>query len=183
MLMLLVLGSCSSSLDENLNYQSELYNLDEQALKASEWIKEGPSVFFFLSPECPLCIDYAFLFRDLSEEYGQKGVNFYGIFPGTYFSPKQIRKYQIKYQLDFDFLLDPDYEFTRELEASTTPEIYFADEFGNLIYRGAPDNWAYKVGHKRLEATEHYFKDALLAFEQGESAPKTRTEPVGCFIE
>jgi|GEM_PF-305667 len=144
---------------------------------------DSATVLFVLSPECPLCLDYAYTFRTLAAEYQVRGIRFIGVFPGEFFSELQIRKYCSRFRLDFSMILDPEYALTRALGANTTPEALLLDENGRIVYQGGIDNWAYEVGQKRLEPTEHYLRDALVAFEAGQKPPVARTRPVGCLIE
>jgi len=160
-----------------------LKRLDGSAFASGSLNRDSATVLFLLSPECPLCLDYAYTFRTLAEEYQARGIRFVGLFPGTYFSELQIKKYCSRFRLEFPMVLDPDYALTRALGANTTPEALLLNEQGQLVYQGGIDNWAYEVGQKRLEPTEHYLRDALQAFENGQKPPLARTKPVGCLIE
>lgn len=141
------------------------------------------TVFFFLSPECPLCENYSLNINQLFHRYDSNQISMYGIFPGTYYSTSQIKAFKIKYEMDLPFLLDPNYTLTRSLKASVTPEVFVFNEQQELIYQGAIDNWMVSLGKKRTVITEHYLEDAIKALED-QSYPKTRkTKPIGCYIE
>ena len=161
----------------------QLSRLDGTEFATAALNSDSATVLFVLSPECPLCLDYAYTFRTLAEEYQAKGIRFIGVFPGEFFSALQIRKYCSRFRLEFPMVLDPEYALTRALGANTTPEALLLDENGRMVYQGGIDNWAYEVGQKRLEPTEHYLRDALAAFEAGQKPPVARTRPVGCLIE
>jgi peroxiredoxin len=160
-----------------------LRRLDGSAFSSGSLNRDSATVLFLLSPECPLCLDYAYTFRTLAEAYQTRGIRFVGLFPGEYFSELQIKKYCSRFRLEFPMVLDPDYALTRALGANTTPEALLLNERGQLVYQGGIDNWAYEVGQKRLEPTEHYLRDALEAFKSGQKPPVARTKPVGCLIE
>ncbi len=160
-----------------------LIRLDSSRFESSRLNRDSATVLFILSPECPLCLDYAYTFRTLQEEYGARGFRFVGVFPGNFFSESEIRKYCSRFQLDFPMVLDPEYQLIHDLGAGTTPEALLLDENGQIFYQGSIDNWAYEVGQKRLKPTEHYLRDALQAMEKGLSPPVARTKPVGCLIE
>jgi peroxiredoxin len=161
----------------------QLNRIDGGTWGAASLLRDSLSVVLVLSPECPLCLDYAAAFRRLHEEYGARGVRFLGVFPGTFFTEQEIRRYRMHYRLDFPAVLDPDYLLVRMLGADTTPEALLLDENGRIAYQGGIDNWAYEVSSKRLEPTEHYLRDALNAVLAGSVPPVTRTRPVGCLIE
>jgi thiol-disulfide isomerase/thioredoxin len=173
------LGDVRSSGAQDL----ELDFVDGGSWKGGSLLRDSLSVLFVLSPECPLCLDYAAAFRRFNEEYGARGVRFLGVFPGTFFTQQEIRRYRMRYRLDFPAVLDPDYKLLRILGADTTPEVLLLDEQGRIAYQGGIDNWAYEVSSKRLEPSEHYLRDALDAVLAGSEPPVTRTRPVGCLIE
>lgn len=160
-----------------------LSRLDGSTFATQALNRDSATVLFVLSPECPLCLDYAYTFRTLADEYQTRGIRFVGVFPGEFFSELQIRKYCSRFRLDFPMVLDPEYALTRALGANTTPEALLLDQNGHMVYQGGIDNWAYEVGQKRLEPTEHYLRDALVAFEAGQKPSVARTRPVGCLIE
>ena len=160
-----------------------LTQLNGEPFETEQLQTDSATVIFILSPECPLCHDYAYTFRTMQEEFSAQGIRFVGVFPGEFFSASQIRMYCSRYMLNFPMLLDPGYKLIHQLGANTTPEAILLNKKGQTIYQGSIDNWAYEVGQKRLEPTEHYLRDALQAFQQGSPVPLTRTKAVGCLIE
>ncbi|MEM7160953.1 MAG: redoxin domain-containing protein [Bacteroidota bacterium] len=176
--ILILLNSCSN----RPNWKElELENLKGNKIVLSE--NEGPLVLFFLSPECPLCENYALNMREHFEDASLKSMAFYGIFPGEYYSKKQILKYKKVYDLKMEFLLDPDYSLTHSLSATVTPEVFLFNEKKELVYEGAIDNWMMSLGKKRTVITEHYLKDAFKAMKNNRIPDTTKTTPIGCYIE
>ena len=161
----------------------DLRTVDEEQFHSGELLDHAAAVLFFLSPECPLCIDYAETFRRFNREWENKDVGFYGIFPTEHFTKDEIKRYRKRFDLEFPLLLDPENRLTEALEASTTPEVILIDNKGGILYRGSIDNWAYSVGRKKIEPDKHYLLDALQSWERKEAIALTATEPVGCLIE
>ena len=141
------------------------------------------TVVFFLSPECPMCINYSLTINRLYNEFQNRDIVFYGVFPGTFYKESEIRAYLNEYEPEVIPLLDPDYAFTHTLGARVTPEAFVFDAGGTLAYRGAIDNWVPKLGQKRTVITQHYLADALHALAAGQAPPLRQTKAVGCLIE
>ena len=141
------------------------------------------SVIFFLSPDCPLCQNYTLTIKQLQEEFEKAGIHFYGIFPGTWYSVKEIEKFKFDYKLNINMLLDRDKALSHLLKAVVTPEVVVLDSNGRIVYQGRIDNWMYTVGKKRTIITKHELKDALEAVFSNKAITITKTEPVGCLIE
>lgn len=176
-----LLSSCVS--DHDPAFSLDLRTVDEEHFNSEKLLDQAASVLFFLSPECPLCLDYAETFRRFNHEWETKEVGFYGVFPTKHFTKDEIRRYRKRFDLEFPFLLDPDNKLTKALEATTTPEVIMLDSEGRILYRGSIDNWAYSVGRKKIEPDKHYLLDALQAWERKETITLSATDPVGCLIE
>ena len=141
------------------------------------------TMIFFLSPECPLCENYALNMNKIYADSTYSDFCVYGVFPGDYYSRSKIKAYKIKYEIDMLFLLDPRYELTHELKAKVTPEVFVFNPSDDLVYNGAIDNWMVSLGKKRTKVTEHYLLNALSGLKNGQSISPSKTTPVGCFIE
>jgi peroxiredoxin len=141
------------------------------------------TVFYYLAPECPLCINYSKNIREIAAEFEPKGVQFYGVFPGKLYSKEEIESYLSEYQVTIPILLDANYELAKAMKAKITPEVFVYDAQARLKYQGKIDNWIVKLGKKRTVVTEFYLTDALNAILEGTAIPVTQTEAVGCLIE
>ena len=144
---------------------------------------EGPKMLFFLSPECPLCENYALNINQIYNDSLYNEFHMFGIFPGEYYSESKIKAYKIKYEIEMPFLLDPNYQLTHSLEAKITPEVFLFDEHDELFYSGAIDNWMVSLGRKRTKISDHYLLNAITALKNGETISTNKTKAIGCFIE
>jgi len=176
--LLFFILSCNPSKDW---HEISLKNLIGEKVSLSNL--DGPIVFYFLSPECPLCENYALNIREIYQSFEYYNFRFYGIFPGEYYSKEQIKEYKKVNDLGIEFLLDPKYELTNSLDATTTPEAIVFSKEQELIYQGAIDNWMISLGKKRTVVTEHYLLDALAAVKKNTVPKVVKTKPVGCYIE
>jgi thiol-disulfide isomerase/thioredoxin len=141
------------------------------------------SVLFFLSPECPLCINYTLAMTQLANEFQNDSIVFYGLHSANWFTANEVEAYRLKYELPFTMLLDEGNHVAKALGASVTPEVFVLNSNAEVIYNGKIDNWVNELGKKKLEVTDHYLKNALVNWRNGKAIQPQRTEPKGCLIE
>ena len=179
-LFALLILSCSreSALD------SEYKALESNPVHLRTQIEKRPlSVLLFLSPECPLCQNYAPTIQKIQDSFPEEKVKFFGIVSGEFYSRESILKYKLKYGIDMPILFDPKIRLADYLDATTTPEAVVINDKEKVVYIGAIDNWAISLGQKRLEATAHYLRDALANSLNDVKVNPSKTKAVGCFIE
>lgn len=140
-----------------------------------------PVVFFFLSPECPLCINYNAVLNALQERYEGK-VKIYGIFSGSFYKTGAINEYAKKYQIRFPLLIDAKFMMASKLRAEITPECVLLDQYGFVRYTGAIDNRAPVLGTFKNQASIHYLAEAIEAVLVGKPVQIKHIKPNGCFI-
>ena len=141
------------------------------------------SVIYFLSPECPLCINYTLAIRTLEQKFASDSIKFYGVYSKEWFTPKEVKKFSVKYKLDFEMLFDDENQLARVLGATVTPEVFVLNSDSEILYSGKIDNWVSDLGKKKLEVSKYYLENALTAWRDGKAIEPNRTEPVGCLIE
>lgn len=160
----------------------ELYSIDDETVRIDAK-NNSLTVLFFLSPECPLCISYSLAMKQLAKEFQNDSVSFYGIHSRNWFSAEEVQQYALNYNLPFTMLLDNGNLLATTIGASVTPEVFVLNTQSEVIYSGKIDNWVNELGKKKLEVSEHYLKNALIAWCDGKSIELKRTEPKGCLIE
>lgn len=138
--------------------------------------------FVFLSPECPLSKNYGPLMVSLQSKYGLD-VGFFMVVPGRSFRQQEITAFARDYLRSHTIWNDRNKQLTAYLKATVTPEVVLLEgATGKLLYRGAPDNWAFSLGKQRPAATEHYLQNAIDQYLGGLAVIIPFTRPVGCFI-
>jgi len=155
------------------NVQSPLKQFNRQGAKLK--------LFVFLSPECPLSINYTRTINELTDFY-KKEVSVYGIFPGTAYSPQEIGNFKQKYKVNYSLVIDSSMSVTRFLHATVTPEAVLTDSNGNIVYSGAIDDWAQSLGKTRQKATRFYLKDAISQYLLSSVIIVSHTKAIGCKI-
>lgn len=178
----LVLLLCKCSAPKTNWSDLTLNDLSGKQIALSQF-KNSAAVFIFLSPECPLCRNYSLRINELQQEFENDTLSFIGVVAGNFYSSQEINEYLVKHRMRLTVLLDTDFELTRALQASITPEVFVCMKNGAIAYKGAIDNWAIDLGQKRLKTSEHYLRNALIALKQKTPVNPAKTTAVGCFIE
>jgi peroxiredoxin len=180
--LILTLGSCRQPMDQK--WQGlELKQTDGSAYYGKSVMQHRATVFIFFAPECPLSENYTLQTNQLNQEFESAGIDMKAVVTGSYYSHEEITQFILQYDLEVPVLLDPDKQLAKLLQPLVTPEAFVVNQEGNLVYRGAIDNWAVDLGKKREVVTEFYLRDVLRAVIQGEEIPYSKTTAVGCFIE
>jgi glutathione peroxidase-family protein len=150
-----------------------------------EWenFKNKQFVFVFLSPDCPLSQKYTLTLKNIQKQFQQADIGFYAVFPGNLYTELEIGAFENRYQLGFNSIHDINFELTKKLDASITPEVFVLDEHLQTVYSGAIDNWYVSVSKKRGVISEHYLQDALAALRAAKEIKIKKTQAVGCLIE
>lgn len=138
-----------------------------------------PVVYIFLSPECPLCKNYAPVLQAMQNKY--KDVQFYGIISGRTFTQSEVAEYAKDYNITFPILMDADKKVATYLNATVTPEVLLIGNNGKEYYRGLIDDWVTGLGTKRVKATRKYLELAINNFLTGNELV-SQTTPIGCLI-
>lgn len=190
LILLFIIGNvaCSHSSLNKDNLSPSVYNLSLASVHGDSVpltkIKEGTaSVFFFISPECPVCQHYSLTINEMIKRYNAKGIAFYGIFPGIYYSHSQIEQYLTEYNMFFIPLTDPSLVFTNNIHASVTPEAFVVAASGTIVYHGCIDNRYVSAGKPRSVITEHYLDDVLQSVINNRPITVENTTAIGCYIE
>ena len=140
------------------------------------------SVIIFYSPECPICVSMTKTVREMADSFLGKGIKFYLVYPGKYYSIAHLREFQKTYMLQMGGYRDDNNELVHILGATVNPQAFVINAEGKVIYSGKIDNWFEDIGKKRTITTEFFLRDALNSVLKGEDPAIKKTEPVGCFI-
>lgn len=140
-----------------------------------------PTLFVFLSPECPLCQNYTLVLNGLQLQYSDS-INVCGIFPGKSYTAKDITTFAKTYSITFALYIDKQKKLSNYLQATTTPQAILVSDSGAVLYSGAIDNWAVSLAKRRPAPTEFYLKNAIAQTLLNTPIMVKTTNPVGCKI-
>ena len=176
---------CKDNKNQDFAYLTsiDINSLSKGTFNWDEVKNDSVIVFFFLAPDCPMCINYALPINKLYEQYNEKGIVFIGVYPGSFYTEDEIGAYVEKYKLPFPMLLDKDFKITKFVQARITPEVFVLNKNEQILYRGKIDDWAVSLSKWKQNITEHYLADVLDAIAHNQSIKINNTEAVGCFIE
>lgn len=164
--------------------QTKLLSPDFTALKKynKEILSESKlSLLVFLSTECPLSKNYSVVIQKISDEFIQD-LQVTAIIPGSTDSKKDVAAFARKYKLTYPLLIDKKMIVVHAVKATTTPEVVLLSPKGELIYKGAIDDWAVDLGKKRNKPDQEYLRNAILQAKSGLPVLVNYNEPVGCLI-
>lgn len=152
------------------------------ALLSPAFPREEYTVWVFMDTECPISQSYTLTLRNLHRDYSSRGILFRGIYDSPTVKGGTIRRFHKKYHLPFRGEVDREYALARRWNATITPEVVLTSPKGEVLYRGAIDNWYYALGKNRTAPTDHYLKDALDAVLSNSPIITQRTEAIGCLM-
>ncbi len=156
---------------------SAIHNLSE--LKDDE---TKAIVFLFTGIDCPIAQLYMPRLKELYAEYGDRGVEFYALYPNARVDVMKMAHHGHDQDIPFPLFLDIEHRLADLLDAQVTPEVVVVDANWEKRYQGAIDN-QYKKQGRLFNAREHYLKDALEQIVNDKSVKIKAMPPSGCPIE
>jgi len=139
------------------------------------------NLFVLLSPECPLCKNYSTVLNKIKEQFS-RDLGVYGIVPGKAYSVKDVNEFVKDYKINFPIYIDSKKELTTYVKGQVTPEVILMNKQGDVIYRGAIDDWVSDLGKKKLVVSNEYLKTAIEEYLQNQAVSVKSVEPKGCLI-
>jgi peroxiredoxin len=138
-------------------------------------------VLLFLGTECP--INNAFLPRlaELSQVYGERGVQFLGLNANRQDTPQRIRDHARRYGIPFPVLRDEGAIVADQLGARRTPEVFVLDGECKVRYQGRIDD-QFGIGFNRGKPSRNDLAEALDELLAGKPVSQPTTPVAGCII-
>jgi peroxiredoxin len=130
-------------------------------------------VVLFLSTVCPYAKYFTAHVRELSEQYGPRGVLFVGINPNRWETKDEVAEQARQDGFAFPMIKDEHHVIADQLGARATPEAMIVDSEGRLRYRG----WV----KSRQESPD--LQHALDAVLEGKPVRRPETKAFGCAID
>jgi len=135
------------------------------------------AVVVFLSAQCPVVRGYVPRINQLAADYQAKGINFIGINSNATEDPDSVKSNVTEYGYKFPILIDKGSVVADKLGATVTPEVFYVNGNGTLVYHGAIDND--RLGKN---ITETFLKAAFDASLSGKKIQRTSVKAFGCSI-
>ncbi|MBV9240581.1 MAG: redoxin domain-containing protein [Acidobacteria bacterium] len=134
-------------------------------------------VLVFVSIQCPVVRGYNDRMNELAKTYKAKGINVIGIDSNVTEPASDIKAHQMM-TWDFPVLIDKDAKIADKFGADVTPETYYIDANGVLLYHGAIDN-----DRSGRNVTERFLQTAFDSTLSGKKVERTSANAFGCSIK
>jgi thiol-disulfide isomerase/thioredoxin len=138
---------------------------------------DSPSVFVFLSTECPCSRSHAEILQELSREYGDKGFHFFGVHSLAKENTAEDDSYFQGGAWPFPILRDHDLKIANHFKAVKTPQVFVVSPEGKVLYQGAVSNRRDYAPTNQL-----YLKEALEEIKVGKAPRPSQRVSLGCVI-
>jgi peroxiredoxin len=136
------------------------------------------TVLIFISVQCPVSNAYNERMEKLYEDYKARGVAVVGINANSTEPAEDVKSHAKEKGLNFPILKDNGNKIADRLGAGHTPEVFFLDASGKLVYHGAIDNSMNPV----MVNTNH-LRNAIDAALAGKPIEHTDVKAFGCSIK
>lgn len=151
--------------------------IEGNTFRLTELVSKGPTIFVFLSAECPVAQRYTMRLRRMHTEFNERKVTIVGVYSNENDSVDDVTTYLKKAEFPFPIVKDFDGSLARHLGATMTPQAHLIDTASVLRYRGPIDDNRYVTRVKH-----NYLKDAVVAVLNGTPVPVKETPAFGCTI-
>jgi peroxiredoxin len=139
--------------------------------------RSGTALIFF-SVQCPVCNAYNERLEKLYAEYRARGIAIVGIDANSDETAEQVRSFVREKRLSFPLLRDPGNKIADRFGAAHTPEVFFLDAGGRLVYHGAIDN---SMNPQMINAS--HLRNAIEAVLAGKQIERADVKAFGCSIK
>lgn len=141
------------------------------------------TVWFFLTPGCPICNQYTPEINRICRDYAARQVACFAVYVAPGLTETEAQAQAQQFGLTCPVLLDSAHRLSKRAGATVTPEAAVFTPDGNRKYLGRIDNLYADVGQRRVQATTHDLRAALDAVLDGKAPAVAATQAVGCEIE
>ena len=150
-------------------------NGDERSLDDLKG-KNG-AILVFVSAQCPTVKQYNERISQFAADFAEKGINVIGINSNSTESLEWVKSHTAEHYT-FPVLIDKGNVLADKLGANVTPETFYLNQKGVLVYHGAIDN-----SSSGEEITENYLRNAVDANLSGQPVARNRVKAIGCSIK
>src|SRR5262249_23645942 len=91
------------------------------------------AVFIFLATDCPLSQNYMPAMNNLSRQFAENGIGFYGVFPQADLSRKTLDDFVSAYSMGFPAVQDAQFKLADFFGATTTPQAFLSNSAGQTL--------------------------------------------------
>ncbi len=153
------------------NYDGASYTLSNSGANAT--------VIVFMSTECPFVQPYTERMNKLVDEFGSRGIAFWGINSNNTEPTADVMNHATEKKYGFPMLKDNNNVVADQLSAERTPEVFVVDnKTMTLIYHGRIDD-----NKEADKVKSNDLQNALNDFLAGKEIAVNETKAFGCTIK
>jgi MoxR-like ATPase len=139
-------------------------------------------VLLFVRTDCPITNRYAPELERIGEEFKNRDVRFWLVYPDAAETAAAIRAHIAEYHFPGEPVRDPEHVLVRRAHATVAPEAAVFDAAGRLVYHGRIDDRYVDIGKARPAAQTHDLENAIAAVLAGKPVAVAETHAVGCSL-
>ena len=139
--------------------------------------KNGTALIF-VAVQCPVSNAYNERMEKLHQDYKSRGVAVVGINSNVAETADAIKAHAKEKGLTFPVLKDKENRVADRLGAGRTPEVFFLDAAGKLVYHGAIDN-----AQNPAMVNANHLRNAIDATLEGKAVERADVKAFGCSIK
>ncbi len=163
-------------------------DLDGNSLDPLAISNENAIVLVFAGVDCPISNRYIPAINRIFEEFADKTVSFWMVYPGSYFDKREVESHLQEYQIKAPAIIDRSGYLVIKTGATVTPEVVVypagvsQPENGNWIYRGRIDDRYTDFGKWRPSPSREDLREVLQSLVDGQTPERRETRAIGCYI-
>jgi len=155
-----------------------LPDVDNKDHSLKSLLGKNGAVLIFIAVQCPVSNAYNERMEQLAQDYKAKGINVIGINSNVAEDAAAVKAHAAEHKFTFAILKDSGNKIADKLGAAVTPEAYFLDANGKLLYHGRIDN---ARNAAQIETSD--LRNALDAALADKPVEKTEAKAFGCTIK
>ena len=158
-------------------------NVDSNILSLTEIMGSNGAIITFTCNHCPYVVGSESRIEKIAAKARENNIGFIGINsndPVNYESdswPNMVKR--ASKGMTYAYLHDADQSIATLYGAERTPEFYFVNASGTVVYRGRLDDSPRDPAH----ATTSELSDAIDSLVSGKEISESRTQSIGCSIK
>ncbi len=139
-------------------------------------------VLLFVRTDCPITNRYAPELQRIAQEFKNRGVQFWMVYPDASETPRAIEQHLAQYTFPGSPLRDPHHELVKRARVTVAPEAAVFNAAGLLMYHGRIDDRYVDFGKARPAPQTHDLEDAIAAVLAGRPVARAETRAIGCSL-
>ena len=158
-------------------------NVDSDILSLTEIMGSNGAIITFTCNHCPYVVGSESRIEKIAAKARENNIGFIGINsndPVNYESdswPNMVKR--ASKGMTYAYLHDADQSIATLYGAERTPEFYFVNASGTVVYRGRLDDSPRDPAH----ATTSELSDAIDSLVSGKEISEPRTQSIGCSVK